>query len=57
MSLSYSIVTHSKLLKPSMSGTCNSCNLGMRALPDMYARGQRAYISRARGVTKGQRGY
>ena len=24
---------------------CNSCNIDMRALPDMYARGQRAYTS------------
>ena len=24
---------------------CNSCNMGMRDLPDMYARGPRAYIS------------
>ena len=25
--------------------TCNSCNMGMRDLPDMYARRLRAYIS------------
>ena len=24
---------------------CNSCNIGTRDLPDMYARGLRAYIS------------
>ena len=25
--------------------TCNSCNMGTRDLPDMYARSSRAYIS------------
>ena len=26
------------------SGICNSCNLGMRDFPDMYAQGPRAYV-------------
>ena len=28
-----------------MIATCDSCNMGMSHLPDMYARGLRAYIS------------
>ena len=27
------------------TGLCNSCNMGTRDLPDMYAQGPRAYIS------------
>ena len=30
--------------------TCNSCNMGMRGLPDMYAQSPRAAGPRAEGI-------
>ena len=32
-------------MSPTQSVTCNSCNMGKRDFPDMYARIPRAYIS------------